>query len=170
MDAAFTESKVIGQAGKVEEGAVAGAESQSQKLLTWDKAEQKQITYSGEKDQWMPNTSIVSRPAPPNYRGNMVVGENQQNFGGWISTDNIPNMSYVRNDLSITKEFKPSDNLYVQQVEINEGVMIQEGIVGAQEYNDVKSLGGGNQTRVLVEEKERNNVMKKIGDKIKIEK
>ena len=62
--------------------------------------------------------------------------------------DSIPNVDYVRNALAVTPEFKPEVG-YVQRYKIPEGVRIQVGTVGPQQYKGTKYAGGGNQVQIL---------------------
>ena len=157
-DAAFTESKVIGQAGKVEEGAVAGAENQSQKLLTWD----------GRSNEWMPNTEIRARYAPDNYEINVVVYKDQPFSGHFGTVDDITSLDFARNKLAITPEFKQGNDLYVQRYSVPKGILIQEGTVGPQTVKStgITYPGGANQTQIVI--KGDNELLIPIGNQQKL--
>ena len=79
---------------------------------------------------------------------NMAMAPGQTRPGGWATTDHIPDVAYVRNELAVTPTFKPqvSD---VQTYHIPEGVRVQEGIVGPQVENGVTYPGGGSQVQIL---------------------
>ena len=135
---------------------VEGAEGSSQKLLTWD----------GHSNEWMSGTEVTAKPAPANYEINMVVYKEQKNPGSFGTTDDISSLSYARNELAITPEYKQGNELYVQRYKVSEGTMIQEGTVGPQTYNGVTYKGTGNQTQILSDEGKK--LMVPIGDRVKL--
>jgi hypothetical protein len=100
-------------------------------------------------EPWMPGAPLVSEPVP---RGGIVVemamAPGQSRPGGWATTDNIPNVNYVRNELAVTPEFKPEVGA-VQNFLIPEGVQIQRGTVGPQVFEGTVYSGGGSQVQIL---------------------
>lgn len=97
---------------------------------------------------WLEGSEIISTGAPKDCYINMALAPGQTRPGGWGTFDNIPDVSYVRNNLAVIPEFKPEVG-YVQRYLVPEGTQIQIGTVGSQEYNGVKYLGGGNQVQIL---------------------
>lgn len=57
----------------------------------------------------------------------MVPGQTRP--GGCATTDNIPDVDYVRNNLAVTPDFK-SEVSHVQTFHVPEGVQVQSGTVG----------------------------------------
>lgn len=100
-------------------------------------------------EPWMPGAPLVSEPAP---KGGIVVGmamaPGQTRPGGWATTDSIPDVNYVRNELAVTPEFKPEVGS-VQRFLIPEGVQIQRGSVGPQIFEGTHYSGGGSQVQIL---------------------
>jgi len=68
--------------------------------------------------------------------------------GGWATTDNIPDVAYVRDQLAVTPECKP-DVSHVQTFQIPEGVQLQHGTVGPQTCGCQLYSGGGSQVQIL---------------------
>jgi hypothetical protein len=98
---------------------------------------------------WADGPVITSRVVgPAGMDVNMAMAPGQTRPGGWATTDHIPDVSYVRNELAVTPTFKPqvSD---VQTYHVPGGVRIQEGIVGPQVENGVTYPGGGSQVQIL---------------------
>jgi RHS repeat-associated protein len=100
-------------------------------------------------EPWMPGAPLVSEPAP---KGGLVVemamAPGQTSPGGWATTDHIPDVNYVRNELAVTPEFK-SEVGTVQKFLIPEGVQIQRGTVGPQVFDGQIYPGGGGQIQIL---------------------
>ena len=98
---------------------------------------------------WMSGTKIESIIIP---KGGMVVNmamaPGQIKPGGWGTLDHIKDVSYVRNKLAVTPEFKPEVS-HVQKFLIPEGTRVQIGTVGPQTYNGITYEGGGNQVQIL---------------------
>jgi RHS repeat-associated protein len=100
-------------------------------------------------EPWMPNTPLMSAPAPTGgLTVQMAMAPGQTRPGGWATTDNITSVDYVRNDLAVTPQFKP-DVSHVQTFHIPEGVQLQHGTVGPQEYGCALYPGGGSQVQIL---------------------
>ena len=78
----------------------------------------------------------------------MAMSPGQVNPGGWATLDHIPDVDYVRNQLAVIPEFKPSIS-HVQQFYIPEGVRIQIGPVGPQMSGGRVYQGGGSQIQIL---------------------
>jgi RHS repeat-associated protein len=98
---------------------------------------------------WMPGAPITSQPAPPGgLLVQMAMAPGQTRPGGWATTDHIPDVSYVRNDLAVTPEFKPQVS-HVQTFQIPEGVQLQHGTVGPQTCGCSSYAGGGSQVQIL---------------------
>lgn len=85
--------------------------------------------------------------------------------GGWATIDDIPNVSYVRNQLAVTPEFKAEIG-FVQQYEVKAGAQIQWGTVGSQFYDGITYPGGGSQIQFLVPPSQRMNILTPVGDPI----
>mgnify|MGYP001491911323 FL=1 len=100
-------------------------------------------------EPWMPGAPLISEPGP---KGGMMIemamSPGQTRPGGWATTDNIPNVNYVRNELAVTPEFKPEVGT-VQKFLIPEGVQIQRGTVGPQTFEGTVYAGGGSQVQIL---------------------
>ena len=100
---------MIGQAGKVEEGAVAGAESQSQKLLTWDGANDKLLTCNGQKQGLVTWETDRIR----------LLSDNKNTTDFYVTCDNtvIPSTAYraVNNGglKAVTVMAKPGNDTYI---------------------------------------------------------
>ncbi len=97
---------------------------------------------------WKDGTEIISMDAPDGCYVNMAMAPGQHMPGGWATFDDIPNVSYVRNELAVTPEFK-SEVSNVQKFLIPRGVPIQVGTVGPQTYNGIQYSGEGNQVQIL---------------------
>ncbi len=98
---------------------------------------------------WMPDTPLMSSPAPAGgLTVQMAMAPGQTNPGGWATTDNIPDVAYVRDDLAVTPEFKEKVS-QVQTFQIPEGVQLQHGTVGPQTYDCRLYPGGGSQVQIL---------------------
>ncbi|HVW50495.1 MAG TPA: RHS repeat-associated core domain-containing protein [Trinickia sp.] len=55
----------------------------------------------------MPNTPMTSEPVPAGgLTVQMAMAPGQTRPGGWATTDNIPDVDYVRNNLAVTPDFK----------------------------------------------------------------
>jgi hypothetical protein len=92
---------------------------------------------------------MTSSPAPAGgLTVQMAMAPGQTRPGGWATTDNIPNVAYVRNELAVTPEFK-SDVSHVQTFNIPEGVQLQHGTVGPQTCACTLYPGGGSQVQIL---------------------
>ncbi|WP_250479323.1 MULTISPECIES: RHS repeat-associated core domain-containing protein [unclassified Caballeronia] len=98
---------------------------------------------------WMPNTAISSSPVPAGGTTvQMAMAPGQTRPGGWATTDNIPDVAYVRDQLAVTPECKP-DVSHVQTFQIPEGVQLQHGTVGPQTCGCQLYSGGGSQVQIL---------------------
>ena len=100
------------------------------------------------RNPWLENSEIVSMEAPKDCYINMALSPEQVKPGGWGTFDNIPDVNYVRNSLAVIPEFK-SEIGFVQTYQVPEGVRIQVGTVGPQEYEGVVYEGLGNQVEIL---------------------
>ncbi|WP_315850869.1 RHS repeat-associated core domain-containing protein, partial [Yersinia similis] len=78
----------------------------------------------------------------------MAMSPGQTRPGGWATSDHIPNVDYVRNQLAVIPDFKPEIS-HVQQFHIPEGVRIQIGPVGPQTSGGITYPGGGSQIQIL---------------------
>ena len=78
----------------------------------------------------------------------MAMSPGQTRPGGWVTTDKITDVDFVRNKLAVTPEFKPEIS-HVQKFHIPEGVRVQIGTVGPQTYNGIIYEGRGNQIQIL---------------------
>ncbi|KVN60019.1 RHS repeat-associated core domain-containing protein [Burkholderia stagnalis] len=100
-------------------------------------------------EPWMPNTPLTSMPTPAGgLTVQMAMSPGQTRPGGWATTDNITSVDYVRNNLAVTPQFKPEIS-HVQTFHIPEGVQLQHGTVGPQEYECALYPGGGSQVQIL---------------------
>ncbi|WP_316156539.1 RHS repeat-associated core domain-containing protein [Cupriavidus sp. BIC8F] len=98
---------------------------------------------------WMPNTPITSSPVPSGgMTVEMAMAAGQTRPGGWATKDHIPDVSYVRNELAVTADFKQEVS-HVQTFHIPEGVQVQEGTVGPQTSGCTLYPGGGSQVQIL---------------------
>ncbi|WP_430876356.1 RHS repeat domain-containing protein [Gilliamella sp. G0441] len=98
---------------------------------------------------WMFGTKIESIIVPKGGMiVNMAMAPGQIKPGGWGTLDHIKDVSYVRNKLAVTPEFKPEVS-HVQKFLIPEGTRVQIGTVGPQTYNGITYEGGGNQVQIL---------------------
>lgn len=98
---------------------------------------------------WMPDTPMTSEPVPAGgLTVQMAMAPGQTRPGGWATTDNIPDVDYVRNNLAVTPEFK-SGVSHVQTFHVPEGVQVQRGTVGPQTYGCKLYPGGGSQLQIL---------------------
>lgn len=109
--------------------------------------------------------NLNAGPAPSGMVIEMAMSPGQpiNRPGAFGTLDNITDISYVRNDLAVTPEFKPEVG-FVQRYEVAPGTQIQWGPVGPQTHNGVTYPGGGNQVQILVPRAERSQVLKPIGE------
>ncbi|MGN6667052.1 MAG: RHS repeat-associated core domain-containing protein, partial [Trinickia sp.] len=98
---------------------------------------------------WMPDSPMTSEPVPAGgLTVQMAMAPGQTRPGGWATTDNIPDVEYVRNNLAVTPDFK-SDVSHVQTFHVPEGVQVQRGTVGPQKCGCKLYPGGGSQLQIL---------------------
>ncbi len=134
---------------KIAEETVPAAETPSVNEST-PAAESKQLALPAPRgtNPWVPGETPAAMPAPAGTRIQMAMSPGQLRPGGWGTFDNIPDVSFVRNDLAVTPEFKPEVG-FVQTFIVPEGTQIQVGTVGPQEFNGITYPGGGNQVQIL---------------------
>jgi YD repeat-containing protein len=82
------------------------------------------------------------------YEPEKAMSPGQVKPGGWATTDHITDVTFVREKLAVTPEFKPEIS-HVQKYHIPEGVQVQVGKVGPQTHNGITYPGGGNQVQIL---------------------
>jgi RHS repeat-associated protein len=116
--------------------------------LTTTEDTQKLLAPPDTHNPWMPGTEITSGPAGPNTVINMVMAPGQVLPGGWGTLEEVPSVDFARQQLAIIPEFKPEMS-HVQQFQVPEGTMIQQGIVGPQVANGVTYPGGASQVQIL---------------------
>jgi len=102
---------------------------------------------------WLPGT--ISGPAPEGgLTINMAFGPNQVAAdgsilpGGFGTTEPIPSVDFVRQNLAVIPPFKPQV-CGVQQFLIPEGVQIQSGFAAPQVFDGVTYPGGASQVQIL---------------------
>ena len=93
-------------------------------------------------------TRIKAEQVSAKQQLNMAMSKGQKNPGNWGTLDDIPDVSYVRNQLAVTPEFKETIT-HVQKFKVPKGTRIQIGIVGPQEYKNVIYPGGGTQVQII---------------------
>jgi len=103
----------------------------------------------------------------PGTRYEMVVSESQYRaiveqgrpaFGGWATTEGVPNQAFARGDLAITPDMKP-DVSFVVQLEVTKPLPVRTGRVGPVGT----SSGGGAQVEFLVDPGKRGEFIRVIG-------
>jgi RHS repeat-associated protein len=100
-------------------------------------------------DPWMPGTPLTAFRVPKGgMEIDMAMSPGQPRPGAWGTTDHIPNVKYVREDLAVIPAFKKNVS-HVQRFRIPEGTPVQVGTVGPQTQNGVVYRGGGNQVQIL---------------------
>lgn len=87
-------------------------------------------------------------PAPEGLRIQMAMSPGQRAPGGFGTLDYIPDVDFVRNDLAIRPDWKPTVS-HVQTYEVPPGVQVQIGSVGPQSLNGVTYPGGASQVEIL---------------------
>jgi RHS repeat-associated protein len=101
---------------------------------------------------WLPGTT--SGPAPAGgVIINMAVGPNQITPagvvpGGFGTTEPIPDLNFVRQNLAVIPSFKP-DIVGVQQYIVPEGVQLQWGNAAPQSEGGISYPGGASQVQIL---------------------
>ncbi|VVE76424.1 tRNA nuclease CdiA-2 [Pandoraea anapnoica] len=100
-------------------------------------------------EPWMKGAPLFSYPSP---KGGMYIqmamAPGQSNPGGWGTLDSISSVNFVRNNLAVTPAFKPQIGS-VRLFYVPEGVQVQVGTVGSQNFNGVFYPGGANQVQIL---------------------
>ena len=120
---------------------------------------------------WKAGTSVAEVTIKPGTTVQMVITEAAYNalrdgnperaFGGWATLDEVPNLTYARNDLAITGGMKASDTqLYVVEVKVTKAINAQTGKVGEQG----SSAGGGNQLHFFLPASDRPAIFEYISD------
>ncbi|WDE03671.1 RHS domain-containing protein [Thalassomonas viridans] len=103
----------------------------------------------------------------PEVRFKMVMapGQRDESPGAFGTFDKIPNRSYVRNELGVTREFKEELERVVEY-EVVEPLPVKSGIVGPQIEVDNGEFrpGTGEQIEMLVPRDERMNYIKPTGN------
>ena len=114
----------------------------------------------------MPGAEIVSDILPEGFTFNQAVSPGQKAPGKFGTTDNIPNVDYVRNELAVIPDFK-AEISGVRTVRVKRPVRAQMSTVGPQVQDGVVYPGGGSQIDVL--EYDRNNpFVEFVGDETPI--
>jgi len=103
---------------------------------------------SGRTNPYLPEAPIHSIPAPRGLVIEMAMAPGQTRPGGFGTTDVIPDLSYVRNELGVIPRFKPEIE-GVQRWAVPEGLRIQWGTAASIEENGVLYSGGGSQIEIL---------------------
>ncbi len=112
----------------------------------------------------MPSEPIISVILPTGFIFNQAVSPGQNSPGKFGTTDKIPNVDYVRNELAVIPAFK-EDISGVRQVKITRPARVQMSTVGPQTQDGVIYHGEGSQIEVL--EYDRNNpFVEFVGDEI----
>ncbi len=96
----------------------------------------------------MPGTPITSVILPAGYRFNQAVSPEQNYPGKFGTTDHIPDVDYVRNELAVIPDFK-EDVSGVRTVRVKRPVRAQISTVGPQTQDGILYPGGGSQIDVL---------------------
>ncbi|VAW65179.1 Rhs-family protein [hydrothermal vent metagenome] len=96
----------------------------------------------------MPNAPITSVILPAGFKFSQAISPNQRTLGKFWTTDIIPDIDYVRNELAVIPSFKKKISS-VREIEITRPVRAQLSTVGPQEENGIFYSGGGSQIDVL---------------------
>lgn len=120
---------------------------------------------------WKPGSAVAEATIKPGTTVRMVVDEraykaltspdidSSRAFGGWATFDEVPNVSYARNQLAITTEMKSATTpLYVVEVQVTRPINAQVGVVGEQGA----AAGGGNQLHFILPPGERPQVFQYV--------
>lgn len=99
-------------------------------------------------NRWPSGSNGVAMPAPEGLRIQMAMSPGQRAPGGFGTLDYIPDVDFVRNDLAIRPDWKPTVS-HVQTYEVPPGVQVQIGSVGPQSLNGVTYPGGASQVEIL---------------------
>jgi hypothetical protein len=126
------------------------------------------VSYPDWSPSWQPGSVVAQATIKPGSTVRLVVNESAFNsiragefdraFGGWGTFDEIPNVTYARNQLAITSDMKAVGRLYVVEVQIVQPINAQIGVVGAQG----SAVGGGNQLHFFVPVAQRSAAFKYV--------
>lgn len=97
---------------------------------------------------WPLGNNGIGMAAPDGMRIEMAMSPGQIRPGGFGTTDHIPDVDFVRNDLAVRPDWKPNVS-HVQTYEVPAGTRVQVGPVGPQTHQGVTYPGGANQVAIL---------------------
>jgi len=126
-------------------------------------------SVGGWSPAWKSGTTVAQATINPGTTVEMVVNQRQWDliqqgnfeaaFGGWATFDNVPNLSFARNELALTDAMKSSNSaLYAIDVQIKKPINAQIGVVGEQGGAD----GGANQLHFFVPPADRSSVFQYV--------
>jgi RHS repeat-associated protein len=120
-----------------------------------------------EQSPWPVNSSPLEATLIPGTRIKMAVspGQPATRPGGFATFDDIPNVSYVRNELAVKNEWKPEIDRVITY-EVKHPLPVKIGAVGPQVDKGAGTYlpGGGSQVEMNVSPRDRMNYLEVIDE------